>query len=69
MTDTEEAIAHLLNVWEQYNSWHSENGKMPHANMGAGEDAAEFLEGLGYGHDDGYSFVPNDKARALMDKV
>jgi len=65
-TEVEVAIYHLLHVWRQYNSWGSDSKAFSHANMGAGEAAADYLERMGYGHDNGYQFVPNQKAIDLM---
>ena len=62
------AIHHLLHIWFQYQHANSKvaNISVSHQCMTAGEDAADFLEKLGLGHDDGYNFVLNDKAREIM---
>lgn len=60
------AIHHMLNVWRQYNSWGSTDAAFTHASMSAGEDAAEYLQALGYGVDDGYRFALNQKGIDLM---
>ena len=65
--DLEKSVYNLLWVWKQYNSWGSGERGFSHACMGAGENATDFLTRLGYGHDDGYCFVPNQKALDLMD--
>lgn len=62
----EKAVYNLLWVWRQYNSWGSDKHAFSHACMSAGESAADFLERHGYGHEDGWGFVPNQKALDLM---
>lgn len=65
--DLEKAVYNLLWVWYQYNHIHkSTEDYFSHACMGAGENAAQFLERMGYGHDDGWGFVLNQKAKDLM---
>ncbi len=39
-----------------------------HRNMTACEEVTDFLVSLGLAEDDGYSFVPNDEAKRIMDK-
>jgi hypothetical protein len=58
---TEEALHHLLWIFRQW-------ANFEHRNMTAGEEATDFLVSLGLGEDDGYSFVPNDEAKRIMDK-
>ncbi|HEY0120639.1 MAG TPA: hypothetical protein VGC14_02570 [Rhizobium sp.] len=63
------AVYHLLWVWKQYGRTSQYDGVdgLDHMNSTAGEDAADFLESLGLGHDQGYGFIPNEVAIALMD--
>lgn len=58
---TEGAVHHLLWISGQC-------ANFEHRNMTAGEEATDFLVSLGLGEDDGYSFVPNDEAKRIMDK-
>ena len=62
------AVYNLLNVWQQYNSYGSDENYFTHACMTAGESAATFLERHGYGKEVGWGFEPNDKAKELMDR-
>lgn len=63
----EEAAHHLLWVWYQYGD-STRKDYLEHRNMAAGEQAAEFLEELGYGEDEGYGFKVNQKGLDLMEK-
>lgn len=59
----EQAIHHLLWIWRQYGG-----NSFSHGYMQAGEQATDFLEKHGYGHDQGWCFEPNEKALGLMNK-
>lgn len=64
----EKAVYNLLRVWQQYNSWGSDENHFSHACMTSGESAATFLERHGYGKETGWGFEPNDKAKILMER-
>ena len=53
-----EAIGHLISVFDQY-------AGLDHLFMSAGENACEFLEGLGYGVDTGRVFALSEKILEL----
>lgn len=65
--EIDKAIYNLLWIWRQYDRASTEDW-FSHACMGAGENAAMFLERHGYGVEDGWGFKLNDKAKTLMDK-
>lgn len=65
----ERGAYHLLSVWLQYgNGSHATPGRISHANMCAGEDAVEWLEGLGLVEDEGYEARITDAGLALIAK-
>ena len=65
--DIEKAVYNLLWVWYTYNDTHgSSEDYLSHSCMGAGENAALFLERLGYGYEDGWGLTLNQKAKDLM---
>ncbi|HDU8716964.1 TPA: hypothetical protein RG726_001235 [Morganella morganii subsp. morganii] len=53
-----EAIGHLISVFDQY-------AGLDHLFMSAGENACEFLEGMGYGVDTGRVFALSEKILEL----
>lgn len=65
----EKAVFNMLWIWRQYNMYKSMETEFAHANMRAGENATDFLIRHGYGEDDGYSFVLNEKGIKLMSMV
>ena len=70
--DLREAVHHLLWVWFQYGRGLARtDGKirLSHKCMGAGEEAADFLEALGLGEDDGYYFVLNEEGEKIMNEA
>jgi hypothetical protein len=70
MSTEEIAVYHLLSVWMQYGEYnYTDNGieHLSHRNMSAGEDAAEWLESLGYAIDEGYSITLTEKATQLLE--
>lgn len=73
MTDLEKAVRHLLLFWWQYGTLNEhaghpekENVFLDHLCMMIGQDAAKFLEELGYGDEVGRGFVPNKRGYLLM---
>lgn len=65
----EKAVFNMLWIWRQYNMYKSMETEFVYANMRAGENATDFLIRHGYGEDDGYSFVLNEKGIKLMSMV
>ena len=59
-----EACHHLMWVWHQYGETHE--GVLVHKDMGAGEDAGEFLQKLGYVECGGWQDKITEKGCKLM---
>ncbi|WP_368911512.1 hypothetical protein [Proteus vulgaris] len=57
--ERDQAIKHLILVFQQY-------ANSDHLFMSAGEDACEFLDGLGYGIDTGRTLELTDKGKQLI---
>lgn len=57
--ERDQAIKHLILVFQQY-------ANNDHLFMSAGEDACEFLDGIGYGIDTGQTLELTDKGKQLI---
>ena len=64
-----EAVYHLLWIWLQYGGGDRKGDRvtLPHRFMSAGEDAADYIERLGLGEDEGYEVVLNAAGVELLD--
>jgi hypothetical protein len=58
----------LIQVWAQYNSWGSDwdKGRLTHACMSAGENAADLLEEYGLAVGNGWEAVLTEEGRKLL---
>ena len=68
-TEINKAAYLLMWVWIQYGShgpWEANETRLTHANMGAGEEATEWLERHGFVKDNGYAGVITEKGKRLL---